>query len=63
MVVKVTNNTDADKFYGKKFKIQRVFENDGKLISGPSAIAIHDASNQALITGVYDKSIVCQIKL
>ncbi len=61
-VVKVTNNTAGDVFFGKKFKTERVFADDGHLVSG-STIAIV-ANGKSFISGLFDDHmVICEEEL
>jgi len=60
---KITLNIGESSFYGEKYSVQKVFEDDGTKISGITAIA-HDATRGRLFMHglVGDSLIVCQTK-
>ncbi|KAG0235522.1 hypothetical protein BGW42_005135 [Actinomortierella wolfii] len=49
-VVKITNNTGSDQFYGKKYKVDDVFFDDGSTISG-GTVAVIDRERKAMLIG------------
>lgn len=62
-VFKITLNTGESSFYGEKYSVQKVLEDDGKKISGITS-AVHDATRGRLFMhGVVGESlIVCKAK-
>ena len=62
-VLKITLNIGESSFYGEKYSVQKVLEDDGTKISGITA-AVHDATRGRLFMhGVVGESlIVCRTK-
>jgi sugar lactone lactonase YvrE len=63
MVIKVTNNTNQDAFYGKKFNVDVVLADSGKLISGATAVVPSKKHKKMLVSGLFGNGIlVCPFK-
>lgn len=62
-VFKITLNTGESSFYGEKYTVEKVLEDDGRKISG-IASAVHDATRGRLFMhGVVGENlIVCKAK-
>ncbi|ORY84183.1 serum paraoxonase/arylesterase [Leucosporidium creatinivorum] len=59
-VYRITNDTSEGQYYGNKYKIDRVFGDNGQIVSGATTAAPY--KNQLLLTGVMsDKVVVCEI--
>ncbi|KAL7753159.1 hypothetical protein RI367_001613 [Sorochytrium milnesiophthora] len=59
VVVKISNNTDAQQFYGKKWAVDVIFSDaSARLISAGTVAAAHDESGTVLIGGVMSKGVV-----
>ena len=62
-IVKITLNIGESSFYGEKYSVQKVLEDDGAKISGITAVA-HDATHGRLFMHSPSEEglIVCQTK-
>ena len=62
-VFKITLNIGESSFYGEKYTVQKVLEDDGTKISGVTGVA-HDATRRRLFMHgpVEDGLLVCQTK-
>lgn len=62
-VFKITLNIGESSFYGEKYSVQKVLEDDGTKVSGITAVA-HDATRGRLFMHgvVEDSLILCQTK-
>ena len=62
-VFKITLNIGESSFYGEKYSVEKVLEDDGTKISGITS-AVHDATRGRLfVHGVVEESlIVCKTK-
>ena len=62
-VFKITLNIGESSFYGEKYTVQKVLEDDGTKVSGVTA-AVHDATRGRLFMHgpVGDSLVVCKTK-
>lgn len=58
VIAKVSENTDSDLFYGKRFKFSIVFEDDGAKISTGSIGIISLDKKKLVIGGVMNSGIL-----
>ncbi|KAI8925917.1 hypothetical protein BC831DRAFT_458757 [Entophlyctis helioformis] len=52
-ILRVSNNTDMDQFYGKKYNIQTVYETDGSQISGTSLGVVDPTTKRLYVSGIF----------
>lgn len=63
IVVKITNNTAKDLFYGKKYHVQVVYADDGSSLSGATITAIDPVSQKSISSGIFTTGIlVCDLQ-
>ncbi|KAF9163031.1 hypothetical protein DFQ26_003034 [Actinomortierella ambigua] len=53
-VIKISNNTGSDQFYGKKYKVDEVLVDDGTDMSGATTAAV-DRERNVMLIGTLDK--------
>lgn len=52
-VLKVSHNTDKDRFFGKKYNVEKVFEDDGTTMSGATTALWDSGAQQLWLSGRY----------
>ncbi|KAJ3164172.1 Serum paraoxonase/arylesterase 2 [Irineochytrium annulatum] len=57
-IVKVTNNTDSDQFFGKNYKDDLVFSELGKHISGGTATVVDHTTGKTAIVGPFSEGVL-----
>ena len=61
-VIKVSLNKDDDRFYGKKHKVEKFFEDDGANAAGITVAVLDEKTNRLFLGGVMTPySVVCQL--
>jgi hypothetical protein len=45
--LKIYANTGPNSFYGEKYKVEKVFEDDGRIVSGSTSV-VHDSERNLL---------------
>lgn len=55
-VVKITNNTGQDQFYGKKYVVETVWADDGSTLSTASQCVV--AGEKTVISGIFSRGVV-----
>ncbi|KAJ3181180.1 hypothetical protein HDU87_001309 [Geranomyces variabilis] len=58
-VTKITNNTDQDVFFGKKYKTQPVFVDDGSRIEAISTAGVHLRLKKSIAGGIGKGVVMC----
>jgi len=61
--LRITINTGPSSFYGEKYKIDKIFEDDGSLASGVTSAAFDSERNRLFLHGLASPQlVVCSIK-
>ncbi|SPO35427.1 related to serum paraoxonase/arylesterase [Pseudozyma flocculosa] len=61
-ILKISPNTDQDRFYGKKFKVTKLFEDSGEIFTGATVGVVDSQNKKLFIGGVLSPYIVeCQL--
>ncbi|KAJ3261668.1 hypothetical protein HK104_006799 [Borealophlyctis nickersoniae] len=57
-VLKITNNTSPDQFYGRKFKVTNVYTDTGAVVSGGTIALVHSGLRKTFVSGTWTKGVV-----
>ncbi|KAL7753160.1 hypothetical protein RI367_001614 [Sorochytrium milnesiophthora] len=59
VVVKISNNTSNERFYGKKWLVEKIFSDSvGTMMTGGTVAAAHPATKQMLIGGIFHPAVL-----
>ncbi|KAF8813942.1 serum paraoxonase/arylesterase [Phlegmacium glaucopus] len=61
IAARISINTGPNAFYGEKYKLEKVFEDDGKIMSGATSAAYDSQRKRLFMNGVVSQLVVCNI--
>ncbi|CAG8459005.1 4454_t:CDS:2 [Ambispora gerdemannii] len=62
IVLKISNNTDPDQYFGKKYKVTNVLEADGELFHSITIPAVDHERNTLLLGSIFIETLRCDLK-
>ncbi|CAG8440966.1 1068_t:CDS:2 [Ambispora gerdemannii] len=61
MILKISNNTDSDRYFGKKYKVTKVLEDDGAFIHSITTPAVDHKRNTLLLGTIFAETVRCDL--
>ncbi|CAG8594224.1 4853_t:CDS:2 [Ambispora leptoticha] len=62
VILKISNNTDPDRYFGKKYKVSKVLEDNGEFFHSFSISAVDHKRNALLLGSIFKETWRCDLK-